>query len=360
MTTIETRQRCPSHRTRLPTRLRTGLFGTWLNSTVTVIVGLAVLSVVPSLFRWLVLDATWHGTSADCLARDGACWAFVVAKLRFITFAFYPADLDWRPFVVCLLLASLLAVTAVPRFWRREVAVGWPAVILLCWLLMAGVPSEARISSNQWGGLPVTLLVWMACFAASVPVAILLALARRSRMRVLRLLAIGYIEFMRAMPMVAILYFATLILPMALPAGLAIDKMPRAMIMIFLFWTAYIAEVVRGGLQAVLIGQQEAAASLGLSYWRSMQLVILPQALRMVIPGLVNQAIGFLLATSLLAVIGIVDILNASKAAATDPNWLGFYKEAFLVVAVIYFVMGYGGSRYSLWLERRLGRAGQH
>jgi general L-amino acid transport system permease protein len=202
------------------------------------------------------------------------------------------------------------------------------------------------------------LLVWAVCFAASVPLAIMLSLARRSRMRAVRWLAIGYIELMRAIPMVAILYFATLILPMALPAGLSTEKLPRAMIMIALFWTAYVAEVVRGGLQAVPVGQEEAAASLGLSYWLSMRMIVLPQALRMVVPGLVNLAIGFLLATSLLAVIGIMDILNAAKAAATDPSWLGFYTEAFLMVALIYFAIGFGGSRYSLWLERRLGASG--
>ncbi|WP_354036775.1 amino acid ABC transporter permease [Bradyrhizobium sp. S3.2.6] len=310
--------------------------------------------MLPLLLRWLVLDATWHGTSADCQAHDGACWAFIAAKLRFILFAFYPVELQWRPSLVCLLLGGLLAVTAMPRVWRRELVISWPIVILLCWLLMAGLPGSARVSSNQWGGLPVTLLVWTICFALSIPLAVLLSLARRSKMRALRLLTIGYIEFMRAIPMVAILYFATLILPMALPAGLSLDKMPRAMIMISLFWTAYIAEVVRGGLQAVPLGQEEAASSLGLGYWRMMRLVILPQALRVVIPGFVNQAVGFLLATSLLAVIGVVDVLNAAKAAATDPNWLGFYKEAFLIVAVLYFAIGYGGSRYSHWLERRL------
>ncbi|MFQ3455824.1 amino acid ABC transporter permease [Bradyrhizobium sp. UFLA01-814] len=360
MTAIEAGRLRPRRKEGLWTRLRTGLFGTWLNSAVTVIVGLLVLWLLPPLFRWLVFDATWRGTSADCLAHDGACWAFVAAKLRFMIFAFYPVQLVWRPALVCLLLTALLAVTAMPRFWRRGLVVVWPVVIVLCGLLMAGIPGQSPISSNQWGGLPVTLLVWAVCFAVSVPLAILLSLARRSRMRALRWLAIGYIEFMRAIPMVAILYFATLILPMALPAGLSTDKMPRAMIMISLFWTAYIAEVMRGGLQAVPIGQEEAAASLGLGYWRAMRLVILPQALRMVIPGLVNQAIGFLHATSLLAVIGIVDILSAAKAAATDPNWLGFYKEAFLVAAVLYFAIGYSGSRYSLWLEQRLGRSGPH
>ena len=159
------------------------------------------------------------------------------------------------------------------------------------------------------------------------PLAILLALARRSSIGGLRTLAIGYIEVMRATPMVAILYIAMLILPMALPEGLVLDKMYRAAIMITLFWAAYIAEVVRGGLQTVPPGQYEAATALGIGYWRSMQLVVLPQALRVVIPGMVNLAIGFLLATSLLAVIGVFDLLNAAKAAATDPQWLGFYRR---------------------------------
>ncbi|MFH0301451.1 ABC transporter permease subunit [Bradyrhizobium sp. 31Argb] len=231
MTAIEARRDQPKPEVESWARLQRGLFGTWWNSVTTIAIGLLVLQVLPPLVRWLFLDATWQGTALDCQANGGAGWAFIAAKLRFIVFAFYPAELAWRPSLVCLLLVGLLSATAAPRFWRRELVVGWPIVILLCWLLMAGVPGPSRISSNQWGGLPVTLLVWTACFALSVPLAILLSLARRSKMRALRLLAIGYIEFMRAIPMVAILYFSTLILPMALPAGLSIDKMPRAMIM---------------------------------------------------------------------------------------------------------------------------------
>lgn len=336
-------------------RVRDGLFGTWFNAAVTIMTVALLVWTVPPLLRWTVLDATWSGTSADCAARDGACWAFVAAKFRFFLFAFYPQELHWRPALVILLLLGLLGATAMPRFWRRELLFAWLAVIVLCWLLMAGTAFGTPVSSNQWGGLPVTLLVWTACFAASLPAAVLLALARRSNMAGLRWLSVGYIELMRSTPMVAILYVAMLILPMALPEGQSIDKTLRAMIMVALFWTAYTAEVVRGGLQAIPHGQEEAASALGLGYWRTMQLVVLPQALRVVIPGLVNLAIGFLLATSLLAVIGIFDLLNAAKASATDPDWLGFYDEAYLVVAVIYFVFGYGGSRYSLWLEKRLG-----
>jgi general L-amino acid transport system permease protein len=176
----------------------------------------------------------------------------------------------------------------------------------------------------------------------------------------LRLLSVGFIELLRGTPMVAILYVAMLILPMALPEGLSMDKTLRAMIMVALFWTAYTAEVVRGGLQAIPPGQEEAASALGLGYWRTMHLIVLPQALRVVIPGLVNLAIGFLLATSLLTVIGIFDLLNAAKASATDPNWLGFYDEAYLVVALIYFIFGFGGSRYSQWLETRLSASTRH
>ena len=336
-------------------RVRDGLFGTRFNAVVTVATVALLVWVVPPLLRWTILDATWSGTSADCAARDGACWAFVTAKFRFFLFAFYPPDLHWRPALVILLLLVLLAATAMPRFWRRELLFAWPAVIVACFTLMAGFPGTAQVSSNQWGGLPVTLLVWAVCFAASLPLAVLLALARRSDMAGLRLLSVGYIELMRGTPMVAILYVAMLILPMALPEGLSMDKTLRAMVMVALFWTAYTAEVVRGGLQVIPNGQEEAAAALGLGYWRTMQLIVLPQALRVVIPGLVNLAIGFLLATSLLAVIGIFDLLNAAKASATDPAWLGFYDDAYVIAAAIYFVFGYGGSRYSQWLERRLG-----
>lgn len=340
-------------------RLRSGLFGTVSNTLITVLTLAAIAWFLPPLLRWAILDATFVGDQAACAQKAGACWAFVVAKLRFIIFAFYPYELQWRPTAVMAILTGLLVVSALPRFWRKELLLAWPLATLLCWFLLSGTFTTSRVSSNQWGGLPVTLFVWAVCFAAATPIAILLALARRSKLGGLRTLAVFYIEIMRGTPMVAILYVAMLILPMALPDGQLFDKMIRAMIMITLFWAAYIAEVVRAGLQAIPSGQQEAATALGIGYWRTIQLVILPQALRLVIPGMVNLAIGFLLATSLLAVIGVFDVLNAARASATDPAWLGFYNEAYLVVALVYFVICYSGSRYSLWLERRLN-GGNH
>ncbi|MGI6245190.1 MAG: amino acid ABC transporter permease [Pseudochelatococcus sp.] len=339
-------------------RLRAGLFGTRGNTAITLATLAALGWTVPPVLRWAVIDATWSGTAADCAEAAGACWAFVAAKFGFISFAFYPPALHWRPTLAIVLLLGLLAVTALPRFWRRELLLAWPAAIVASWLLMAGTFTPPAVPSNQWGGLPVTLLVWTVCFGIATPLAIGLALARQSAMRGVRMLAVAFIELMRAVPMVAILYVAMLILPMAVPDGQLIDKNIRAMIMITLFWSAYIAEVVRAGLQALPPGQDEAATALGLGYWRRMQLVILPQALRTVVPAMVNLAIGFLLATSLLTVIGIVDLLNAARAATTDPEWLGFHDEAYLFVAAIYLAFCSGGSRYSRWLERYLGAAG--
>ena len=335
---------------------RVGLFGTPFNSAIT-IATLALLGwAVPPLLRWGILDATWTGTSRDCAAASGACWAFVGAKFRFILFAFYPPVLQWRPLLVMLLLLALLFFSAQPRFWRKRLLVAWFAVIGLSWTLMSGTLLPPTVPSSQWGGLVVTLLVWSICFGLATPLAILLGLARRSGMGGLRTLAVVFIELMRGTPMVAILYVAVLILPMAVPNGQLIDKSVRAIIMIALFWSAYLAEVVRGGLQVIPTGQYEAATALGLGYWRTMRLVVLPQAFRVVIPGVVNLAIGFLLATSLLAVIGIFDLLNAARSSATDPQWLGYYDEAYLFVGFVYFALCFGGSRYSLWLETYLRR----
>ncbi len=334
-----------------------GLFGNVTNTLITVATIAVIGLIVVPFFRWAILDAVWTGDADTCRAAAGACWSFVTEKFRFMFFAFYPPSLQWRPALVILLLLAILTVTALPRFWNVWLLIAWPAVVVFIWMLLAGAISPPRVSTNSWGGLTITLLVWSVCFAVATPLAILLALARQSNMAGLRGLAIAYIELMRGTPMIAILYVAMLILPMAVPHGELIDKNVRAMILIALFWAAYIAEVVRGGLQAVPPGQREAATALGLRYWRTMQLVVLPQAFRIVVPGMVNLAIGFLLATSLLAVIGIPDLLNAARAATTDPKWLGFYDEAYIFVAVIYFVLCFSGSRYSRWLERYLKRA---
>jgi general L-amino acid transport system permease protein len=283
-----------------------------------------------------------------------ACWAFIGAKFRFIIFGFYPPDLQWRPTLVILGIALLLFVSAKPRFWSNRLIFLWLLAIPLAWLVMAGQLVGPAVPTNQWGGLPITILVSLVGLAAAFPIALLLALARRSNMAILRLLAIGFIECLRGVPLIAVLYVAMLIVPMALPADALLDKLLRAQVGITLFVSAYLAEVIRAGLQSIPAGQTEAAYSLGLGYWRTAQLVVLPQALRAVIPAIVNLSIGILLNTSLLAVIGISDLLNAAKTAAADPNWLGFYTETFIFAACVYFAISFSASRYSSWLETRL------
>jgi len=337
----------------------TGLFDSKLNAFLTLAcLAIAIWMFMP-LWHWAVSDAVWTGLAPDCGANGaGACWAFISAKFRFIIFGFYPPALQWRPSFVILIIAALLFVSARPQSWSRWLLLLWLGTIPLCWFLMAGTLLPPKVPTNQWGGLPITLLVSLIGLATAFPIALLLALARRSEMRILRTLAVLFIECLRGVPLIAVLYVAMLIVPMALPADALTDKLLRAQIGITLFVSAYLAEVIRAGLQSIPAGQTEAAYSLGLGYWRTLQLVVLPQALRTVIPAIVNLSIGILLNTSLLTVIGISDLLSAAKMAATDPNWLGFYTESFVFAACIYFAISFGASRYSIWLEARL-RAGK-
>ncbi|SSC69974.1 unnamed protein product [Ciceribacter sp. T2.26MG-112.2] len=328
-------------------------------------VTLAVLAVISwiafPLLKWAVLDAVWWGTSDDCAASDaGACWAFIGVKLRFILFAFYPPDLQWRPALATLSVLALLAISAMPRFWSGHLIGVWIVTLITAYLLVSGIIAPPQVSTNQWGGLPITVFVSIAGLGFAFPVAVAMALARQSRMRILRALAIAYIEILRGVPMIVVLYVAMLIVPMALPSGALVDKLLRAQIGITLFASAYLAEVIRAGLQALSPGQTDAASALGLTYWQTVRLIIMPQALRAVIPAIVNLSVGILLNTSLLAVIGIHDLLNAAKSSATDPQWLGYYTEAYVPAAAIYFAISFSASRYSLWLERHLRASGNH
>lgn len=354
--------------TRLPTRLvgiavrrpwrawGHGLFGTPLNAAITAACLALLAWAVPPLLRWAVIDATWTGTAEACRQNGGACWAFIGEKLRFILFGFYPADRHWRPAVVLLVLFGLVVASGIPRLWHRRMVAVWVLALSGSVTLLAGQPSAAPVSTDRWGGLPLTLLLSVAGMAGAFPLAILLALGRRSRMGLVRLFSVLFIEVLRGVPLIAVLYVASLLIPLMLSAGLDIDKLLRAQIAIVLFTAAYLAEIVRAGLQAVPPGQYEAAQSLGLGYWGAMRLVVLPQALRTVIPSIVTLAIGVLHDTTLIIVIGLFDVLNTARSSASDPDWLGFYDEAFGFVALLYVLLCSLASRYSLWLEARLAR----
>jgi general L-amino acid transport system permease protein len=335
---------------------RKGLFGSPTNLAITSVFAAFLAFVVWPFARWAIVDATWAGTAETCAMHGGACWAFIVEKARFIAFGLYPRDLHWQPAAATALIIVLVVATGAPWFWRRGLVTAWLITIALAVAVMSGAVTGHPVATDKWGGFPLTVLLAVVGFAGAFPIGVALALARRSKLGLLRALSVAFIECVRGVPLIAVLYVSTLLFPLMLPAGASIDKFLRAQIAVVLFVAAYMAEIVRAGLQSVPKGQSEAAQALGLSWWATMRLVVLPQALRAVIPAFVNLGIGLFLDTTLVIVIGLFDFLNTAKVAATDPQWLGFHDEAYLFVALVYFVICFGGSRYSLWLESRLSR----
>jgi general L-amino acid transport system permease protein len=341
--------------------LRTNLFSSWSNSLLTIAALWLLWRVVPPFIDWAFLDAVWLAPDAQACrsaAGSGACWAFIAEKHRFILFGTYPYEQQWRPATACVILVALWIVSALRRFWSWRLvpvwAAGLGAVGALMWGGVLGLP---YVENERWGGLILTLLLTTFGLALAFPLSILLALGRRSSMPVIQGLCVGFIELVRGVPLISLLFMASVMLPLFLPEGVTIDKLLRAQIAMILFAAAYLAEVVRGGLQAIPRGHYEAADALGLTYWGKTLLVVLPQALRIAIPPTVNTFIGFFKDTSLVLIIGLFDLLSTIKVSLTEPAWSGFGVEAYLFAAVVYFAFCFAMSRYSQYLERRLARA---
>jgi general L-amino acid transport system permease protein len=334
------------------------LFSSPVNALVTVVVALLIAVGLWVFTCWAVVDAAWSGGAEACRARAGACWPFVWTNAQVMAFGVYPQDLLWRPSLSLALMAGLIVASMIPKLWSAWLALLWVAVPAAVCLLMSGVFTSRPVSTNEWGGLPLTLLVWMIAYAGAFVVAIPLALARRSSMGGLRTAAIAVIEIVRGVPMLVALYVSRFIVPMTVP-GFEVNLFVSVETALILFVASYLAEIVRAGLQSLPRGQTEAASALGLSYWRTMQLVLLPQALRAVIPALVNLGIGVLLSTPLVAVIGMTDFLSAVREAAShEQDWPGCYTTAYFVAGLVFFSICFTASRYSRWLERRLQAAG--
>jgi general L-amino acid transport system permease protein len=331
-------------------------FATPLNAAITIVVAAAVIAVAVPVLRWALVDAVWRGSADACRADGaGACWTFVGHKLRFILFGLYPPAERWRAGLAVLLLVAMVVLTASPRAWRRWLLGLWIGVLAATYWLMRGGLGLPVVPTRQWGGLPVTLLLTTIGLAAGFPLGIVLALGRRSSRPVPRLIAAGIVEVVRGVPLIAVLYVAALLVPLAMPAGVEVDKLLLAQLGVAVFAAAYLAEAVRAGLQIIRRGQGHAALALGLTRWQTMRLVILPQALRVVIPSFVSIAIGFFQDTSLIAIIGLFDLLGTARIAAQDPEWLGFHTEAFMFVGVLYYLGSAVLARYGLRVERRLG-----
>ena len=346
--------------------LRANLFSSWINTAVSLALAYLLIRWTIGFIDWAFINAIWtvpvNGNVAETgacreIRGTGACWAVIHEKHRFILFGTYPYDEHWRPLLVCALFIGLYVVSAMRRFWSWVLIPIWVVTLTVIGVLMwGGVFGLSYVPQERWGGLPITLILSTFGLAFAFPLAVLVALGRRSKLPAIKTLCVLYVELVRGVPLISLLFMASVMFPLFLPEGMNIDKLLRAQVAITLFAGAYLAEVVRAGLQTLPRGQYEAAEALGLSYWHKTGLIILPQALRLVIPPLVNTFIGFFKDTSLVLIIGIFDLLTAGKTAIVEPAWQGFGIEVYVFVGAIYLVFCFAMSKYSQDLERDLNQ----
>ena len=343
--------------------VRTRLFSSPLNILITVLIVWLLMMGLPPLLEWALLKANFTASNAqECRAGPGgACWAFIREKYRLILFGTYPFDEQWRPLLATLILLAVIVCSAIRRFWNLWLVAIW-VVGLACvaCLMWGGLAGLTYVENTRWGGLPLTLILSTFGIAFAFPVGVILALGRRSDMPVIKALCVVYIEIIRGVPLISLLFMSSVMLPLFLPEGMSIDKLLRAQIAIIMFAAAYVAEAVRGGLQAIDRGQIEGAQSIGLTYWQTMRKIVLPQAVRIVIPPLVSIFIALFKDTSLVVVIGIYDLTLSAKASLSDPLWRGFSIEAYLFISLIYFIFCFAMSRYAKQLESRLDTGYSH
>src|SRR5919112_5001244 len=349
-------QREPSVERRLLHRTLKPLFGTPTNAVVTLACLWILWLAAKGAYGWLVTRAVTGGGPQACKAGNGICWPFYEAKLRFMIYGVYPYEEHWRVSIAAVLFLGAIAITMVPRFWSRRLLVLWGIVMPATFILIGGGVFGLRsVPTTLWSGLPLSFLLSSIGLALGFPIGLVLALARSSKLPAIRVIAIVFIEVIRGVQLISILFMASVMLPLFMPSGITVDKLLRAQIAIIIFAAAYIAEAVRGGLQAIPRGQHEAASAMGLHYWQSMRLIVLPQALKIAIPPLVNISIGFFQDTTLVTIIGLLDFLSTVRTAMTDPNWVGIAAlEGYVFAAAVFLVFSYGMGAYSRFLDRRM------
>ncbi|WP_020409370.1 amino acid ABC transporter permease [Hahella ganghwensis] len=337
--------------------MRAHLFTGPVNSVLTVIAALIIAWGIAWFVNWGLFNADFIGTTRDDCSGAGACWVFIYARFDQFIYGFFPEAEIWRINLMFFIFAACIISMMIEKTPKK----GWIALFTLVgfpiisyYLLNGGLFGLEVVETHKWGGLTLTLVIAVVGIVASLPIGILLALGRRSEMPIIRSISIVYIEFWRGVPLITVLFMASVMLPLFMSAGAETDKLMRALIGVTMFQSAYMAEVVRGGLQAIPKGQTEAAQALGLSYWKTMFLIVLPQALKLMIPGIVNTFIALFKDTSLVLIIGLFDLLAIVQSALNDPNWLGFSVEGYIFVAFMFWIFCFSMSRYSQALERKL------
>ncbi|MBA5248513.1 Glutamate Aspartate transport system permease protein GltK (TC 3.A.1.3.4) [hydrothermal vent metagenome] len=336
--------------------LRKNLFYSFSSSAFTLITLAIIYLIVPPLANWMFFDATFAPVTNEQCGREGACWRYIIEKSNLFAYGFYPPEEVWRPQLVLALVFAFVFVAKSLKHYihRTKIIVGLiVSYPVIAFFLLYGGLGLSIVETHQWGGLMLTIVIATVGIVASFPIGILLALGRQSKMQVIRLLSVVYIEFIRGVPLITILFMASVVLPLFFKEGMDMDKLLRALIGITLFQSAYIAEVIRGGLQAIPKGQYEAADAMGLSFAQKIGLIILPQALKISIPNIVGSFIALFKDTTLVLIIGLFDILSMVHLTTSDELWLGRSTEGYVFVMIVLWAILYSMSRYSKKLELR-------
>lgn len=332
--------------------IRQNLFNGKLNTVLTILALLLLFNTIPALLSWAIFKASWVTKAACGAAREGACWAFVVEKFRVLMVGIYPGEYIWRPVASFVLLMGVVILTLFRLVSARTLAILWFSLPLPVFWIINGGMGLTSVDQSLWGGLMLSMGLAVVGILISLPLGMLLALGRRSEMAGVKALCVGLIELIRGVPLITILFMASVMLPLFLPEGVTINNLLRVQIGVILFSSAYIAEVIRGGLQAIPPGQMEAALSTGLTKWQATRLIVLPQALHHVIPSIIGRCVALFKDTSLVIIVGLLDFLGMIKASTQDPDWLGYEAEAYVFCALVYWVICFSISRYGRSIEK--------
>ena len=328
----------------------------WFNAILTLLIIFVLIKNIPPLLNWLFIDADFIGSSKEECSREGACWVFINVWFKRLMYGLYPNSEIWRINLSFLMLIGLvISAFFVPVKIKKYIIIFllfiFPFIAIN--LISGGNFGLEWIETAAWGGLSLTFIISIFALLFCFPVGMFLALGRRSSAPVIKYSSIGFIEFWRGVPLITVLFMASVMMPMFLPDGTYMDKLVRVIIAITLFEAAYMAEVIRGGLQALPRGQYDAGKSLGMGYWRMHLLVILPQALKLVIPGIANTFLALVKDTPLILVVGLLELVGMIDMAKSNPDWLGFATEGYIFAGIVFWIICFNMSRYSQRLERK-------
>ncbi len=340
--------------------LKANLFGNATSTLSTLVMAALAIAYLPGLIEWAFTQAVFAPDLERCQAArgQGACWGVVAEKYPLVLFGRFPYEEQWRPALATLLLVGLVVASCMRRFWKPWLALLWAVGLPIFFLLMrGGVLGMASVSTDQWGGLPLTVMLATFGVVLAFPISILVAMGRRSQLPAIRSLCVIYIELIRGVPLISVLFMASFLFPLFMPVGKSPDVLVRVLVGITLFAAAYLAETVRGGLQAIPKGQIEAAESLGLTYWQTQRKIVLPQALAIVVPAVMNSFISIFKDTSLVTIVSLYELTGAlGLALNSDANWRPYKMEGYIFISLIYFAFCFAMSRYSLWIEKQVNR----